>query len=65
MVVKGFLKTGISNNLGDTKDDELWKEDTNEENEEDEDQVDPNGDTHARLTPEELHELFSDSNDSD
>lgn len=63
MVAKAFLKTGISNRMDGTEDDELWKEDTEEEETEDEDQADPNWDTDERLTPEEFHELFGDTDD--
>ena len=65
MVVKSFLKTGISNKMDGTEDDALWKEDM-EIDEDDEDPTDaPNWDTDERMTQEEWNEMFGESDDDD
>ena len=55
MVVKSFLKTGISNSMDGTQDDEIWTE-TQEDEEDDTEEDDtylPGWDTDEKITQEE------------
>jgi hypothetical protein len=64
MVVKSFLKTGISNNLDGSEDDILWQEEQKEEedDEEEEDEVSM-WDTDEKLSKDEWEELFGKSDE--
>ena len=61
MVKKSFLKTGISNKMDGSEDDELWLK-AEEEKSEDEDEA-PNWATDEKMTQEEWEKLFESSDD--
>ena len=63
MVKKSFLKTGISNKMDGSEDDELWLE-AEEEESEDEDKA-PNWATDEKMTQEEWEKLFGSSDDDE
>ena len=63
MVIKSFLKTGISNNLDGTEDDALWDEsEDNDDDDSDEDSV-GEWDTDEKMTLAEWEALFGKSDD--
>lgn len=63
MIIKSFLKTGISNKMDGTEDDLLWNSDSEESEETGETDVPANWDTDETLTREEWEQLFSVSDD--
>lgn len=66
MVKKSFLKTGISNKLDGTEDDNLWEEDHElSDSDSIEQEDDTRWDTDERITQEEWNELFGDSENED
>ena len=69
MVVKSFLKTGISNSMDGTQDDELWTESQEDGSEEDDTEEDDTylagWDTDEKITQEEWEDLFGKSDDEE
>ena len=69
MVVKSFLKTGISNSMDGTQDDELWTESQEDDSEEDDTEEDDTylagWDTDEKITQEEWEDLFGKSDDEE
>lgn len=63
MIIKSFLKTGISNKMDGTEDDLLWNSDSEESEETGETDVPANWDTDEKLTREEWEQLFGVSDD--
>ena len=61
MVVKSFLKTGISNRMDGIKDDLLWDSEPGSEGEESD--VPADWDTDIKITQEEFDQLFGESDD--
>ena len=62
MVVKSFLKTGISNRMDGTEDELLWDSESGSEKGEKTD-VPANWDTDINITQEEFEQLFGESGD--
>ena len=69
IVVKSFLKTGISNSMDGTQDDELWTESQEDGSEEDDTEEDDTylagWDTDEKITQEEWEDLFGKSDDEE
>ena len=61
MIVKNFLKTGISNKMDGTEDNLLWDSDSNKSEETD---VSANWDTDEKLTQEEWEQLFCETQEA-
>ncbi|CAH2276940.1 Hypothetical predicted protein [Pelobates cultripes] len=57
MIIKSFLKTGISNKMDGTEDDLLWNSDSEESEETGETDVAANWDTDEKFTQEEWEQL--------
>ena len=62
MVVKSFLKTGISNRMDSMEDDLLWDSESGSEKGEETD-VPADWDTDINITQEEFEQLFGESGD--